>query len=56
LPKVAVDGTGRLNDSLREEVVKLRAQVDITTFYGFSYLFLKFPVLSDIRHAHLLTH
>jgi alpha-tubulin suppressor-like RCC1 family protein len=29
LPKLAVDGAGRLNDSLREEIVKLRAQVDI---------------------------
>ncbi|KAG6783331.1 hypothetical protein POTOM_012777 [Populus tomentosa] len=26
LPKLAVDGAGRLNDSLREEIVKLRAQ------------------------------
>ncbi|KAJ6341064.1 hypothetical protein OIU78_009272 [Salix suchowensis] len=56
LPKVAVDGSGRLNDNLSEEVVKLRVQVDITTFYGFSYLFLKFPVLSDNKYAHALTH
>ncbi|KAL9370072.1 hypothetical protein Peur_041271 [Populus x canadensis] len=31
LPKVAVDGTGRLNDSLREEVVKLSAKVEELT-------------------------
>ncbi|KAI9398567.1 hypothetical protein POPTR_003G197600v4 [Populus trichocarpa] len=31
LPKLAVDGAGRLNDSLREEIVKLRAQVEELT-------------------------
>ncbi|CAK7336529.1 unnamed protein product [Dovyalis caffra] len=31
LPKLVVDGAGRLNDSLREEVVKLRTQVEELT-------------------------
>ncbi|KAJ6713268.1 REGULATOR OF CHROMOSOME CONDENSATION [Salix purpurea] len=31
LPKVAVDGSGRLNDNLSEEVVKLRVQVEELT-------------------------